>query len=232
MVDGLHVHRANRNAAGTGVTNANGGITVPASSNGSQLLYGRTLNNAGTATLSNTFYSPSFGYYFYLGYGSVINNQADGIWNYTTDSPWLNTTTGGGTFNNAGTFEKTGGSNTTSVNPTFNNSGSVLANSATLTFATYAQTAGTTSLGGGTLSFGSTPAIQGGSVTGSGTISGAYTGSISTNPGGTLAPGASTPTCSRRAHAKRYRRRQLFLGNGLAEYQGRRRERRTIRHDR
>ncbi len=169
------------NAAGTGVTNANGGITIPAGSNGSQLLYGRTLNNAGTATLSNTFYSPSFGYYFYLGYGAVINNRATGIWNYTTDSPWLNTTTGGGTFNNAGTFEKTGGTATTTVNPVFNNSGSVLDSSASasvLDFNAVGTSAGSWSVSwGDTLELGAGPSVT---STLSGTISGAGTALFTT----------------------------------------------------
>jgi hypothetical protein len=154
------------NAPGTGVTNANGGISYI---NGEVYLYGRTLNNAGTAT-----FGTASGYNFYLGYAAVINNTSAGTWNYTNDYPTLYTTTGGGTFNNAGTFEKTGGTTTTTLYPP------------------YTQTAGTTFIASGSLAFGSSPMIQGGTIGGTGAIFGNYTGTVSTNPAGAIAPGTAT----------------------------------------
>ena len=153
------------NEAGTGVTNANGGISY---TTGNVYLYGRTLNNAGTAT-----WGTASGYILYVGYGAAIDNLSGASWKYTNDYPSINTTTGGGTFNNAGTFEKTAGTGTTAIYPTFT------------------QTAGTTYLGSGSLSFTffSTPLFQGGSISGTGSILGGYTGSLSTNPAGAIAPG-------------------------------------------
>jgi len=87
-------------------------------------------------------------------------------------------TTGGGTFNNAGTFEKTGGTGTTNV------------------FVPYTQTAGTTFIGSGSLAYSSTPMIKGGTISGAGTILGNYTGSVSTNPAGAIAPGTVGSTGS------------------------------------
>jgi len=110
-----------------GVLNANGGIT-DSGANYYRFLDGRTLNNAGTATMN----SPS--YFMYLGYGSVINNQSSATWNIAADVDYLNTTNFGGTFNNAGLFEKTATTGTSLVAPLFNNTGSVQANSGTLNF--------------------------------------------------------------------------------------------------
>ena len=151
------------NAGGTGATTANGGIYYTAG--GNVYLYGRTLNNAGTATWGTTS-----GYNLYLGYAAVINNTSKGIWNYTNTYPTMSLATGGGSFNNAGVFEKTAGTAATTINPAF------------------VQTGGTTYLGSGSLAFGSTPMIQGGSVTGAGTIS----SNISTSPAGIIAPGTTT----------------------------------------
>ncbi len=151
------------NAGGTGVTTASGGIYY--SAGGNVYLYGRTLNNAATAT-----WGTASGYNLYLGYAAVINNTSKGIWNYTNTYPTMSLATGGGTFNNAGIFEKTAGTAATTINPAF------------------VQTGGTTYLGSGSLAFGSTPIIQGGSVSGAGTIS----SNISTSPAGIIAPGTTT----------------------------------------
>ena len=59
------------NASGAGVTNANGGISY--TGGGNVNLYGRTLNNAGTA-----IWGTASGYNFYLGYGAIVNNKASG----------------------------------------------------------------------------------------------------------------------------------------------------------
>ncbi len=169
-------------AATQGVTNANGGIT----GSGYLYLYGRTLNNAGTAAFTSLN-----GYYLYLAYAGVVNNLPGATWNLAGDNN-ITYSTGGGTFNNKGTFAKTGGTGTSTVDVTLNNSGTVAADVAQLyLYGTYTQTAGTTLLGGGSLQFGSTPNIQGGSITGSGTISGNYT-TVATNPAGAIAPGTTT----------------------------------------
>src|SRR4029077_1723796 len=91
-------------------------------------------------------------------------------------------------FNNAGTFEMTGGAKE-NVNPPFSNKGTVAANAATLSFAaTYIQTAGNTVLNGGSIQTTSANPlqIQGGTLSGTGTIAGDVT-----NTGGGVAPGSS-----------------------------------------
>src|SRR5581483_9691687 len=106
------------------VTNANGGIA----GSGSQIyLEGRTLNNPGVANLNNTSGALT------LYYGSVINNLANASWNLPTDFG-ISVSTGGGTFNNAGTFSKTGGTGTSTIGVAFNNSGVVQANTGALNF--------------------------------------------------------------------------------------------------
>ena len=171
------------------ILNANGGITGTGGAY-YQFLYGRTLNNAGAANFGNTN-----GYFTYLNFGSAINNQAGATWNQTVDNGYLAVAGTGGTFNNAGTFAKTGGTGTSQVQPVFSNTGTVQVNTGTLSLTgTYTQTAGATLLNGGNLTSGSTLNIQGGTVSGSGTISGTFTGSVSTNPGGAIAPGASSPS--------------------------------------
>ena len=114
-------------AAGTNATtNANAGINFPASSN--VVLSFRTLNNNGTATWSGAAGQMD------MVNGSAINNPPGSIWNYANDSTLV---FGGGNtvaFNNAGTFEKTGGTATSTVGLPFNNTGTVLGNSGTMSF--------------------------------------------------------------------------------------------------
>jgi YVTN family beta-propeller protein len=163
-------------------TNANAGINFPSSSN--VALSFRTLNNNGTTTWSGNVGS------FDMINGSIVNNGVAAVWNYTNDSSLA---FGGGAaviFNNAGNFEKTGGTATTTIGMPFNNSGTVLANAANLSFTnTFAQTAGTTTLGGGTIQTSSVHPLtfQGGSFTGTGTVQGDVT-----NTGGSVAPGSTT----------------------------------------
>ncbi|HTA56525.1 MAG TPA: Ig-like domain-containing protein, partial [Candidatus Baltobacteraceae bacterium] len=109
-----------------GTMNANAGINFPASA--SVLLSDRTLNNNGTVTWSGTAGSLD------AVNGAVINNPANGVWNYVNDSSLV---FGGGAtsaFNNAGKFEKTGGTGTSTISVNFNNTGTVLGNSATMAF--------------------------------------------------------------------------------------------------
>ncbi|HTW57606.1 MAG TPA: hypothetical protein VMD99_05740, partial [Terriglobales bacterium] len=103
--------------SGTGTTNANGGMAL----SGEPFLSGQTLNNAGTASWT--------GIAFLMENGAVFNNLSGATWNHETDSAIA--FEGGTTavFNNAGTFEKTGGTTSTgggvSTSITFNNTGTV-----------------------------------------------------------------------------------------------------------
>src|SRR5882762_8841451 len=154
--------------AGTnGTTNANAGINFPASSN--VVLSVRTLNNNGTATWSGANGSLDM-----IG-GSVINNGTTSVWNYTNDSILV---FGGGNavaFNNAGTFEKTGGTATSTVGLPFNNTGTVLGNSGTMSF-TGGGNCGSTCSGTFTpgpsaaISFGANVFGQSGPINGTGTV--------------------------------------------------------------
>src|SRR5208283_1715747 len=144
-------------------TTANGGISV--GTGGYDYLQGRTLNNAGTSTFSTAAY-------MYLYYGSLINNPSGATWNLTSDYN-LYTSTGGGTFNNAGTFEKTGGTTTSEVDPVFNNAGTVQANTATLNFAAPATSSAPWSVGtGATLEFanGTSTSTLSGTISGAGSV--------------------------------------------------------------
>src|SRR5581483_5263036 len=121
------------------VTNANGGIA----GSGSQIyLEGRTLNNPGVANLNNTSGALT------LYYGSVINNLANASWNLPTDFG-ISVSTGGGTFNNAGTFSKTGGTGTSTIGVAFNNSGVVQANTGALNFQAVGNSTGSWSVANG-----------------------------------------------------------------------------------
>jgi len=146
--------------------NANAGITFGASSN--VVLSFRTLNNAGTATWSGANGSID------MINGAVINNGAASVWNYTNDSSLV---FGGGTavaFNNAGTFEKTGGTATSTIGVPFNNMATVLGNTGILSF-TGGGTCGSTCPGtfsagtGATISFGANVFGQSGPINGAGT---------------------------------------------------------------
>ena len=79
---------------------------------------------------------------------------------------------------NQGVLRKSGGTNTTTIHPTFNNSGTVQANSGTVSFGNaFIQNAGQTVLNGGNFAFSQVAQLLGGTLTGAGTI----TGSVSNN---------------------------------------------------
>jgi hypothetical protein len=79
---------------------------------------------------------------------------------------------------NQGVLRKSGGTNTTTIQPTFNNSGTVQANSGTVSFGNaFIQNAGQTVLNGGNFAFSQAAQLLGGTLTGTGTI----TGSVSNN---------------------------------------------------
>src|SRR5208282_5028817 len=144
-------------APGTlGVTNANGGISIPS---GEQFLYGRTLNTMGAVTISS-------GAAMLFGYGGVVNNPAGGTWTISANY-YLETTTGGSSFNNFGTFVVSAATFTVLVQPVFTNTGAVQVSAGTVQF-----------MGGGggsgtyTAAMGTTLAFQGGTYAFGGAISG------------------------------------------------------------
>ncbi|MFZ0817966.1 MAG: choice-of-anchor D domain-containing protein [Candidatus Sulfotelmatobacter sp.] len=156
--------------SGTGITNANGGMTLTSE----PFLSVRTINNAKIATWN--------GLAFLMENGAVFNNKAGATWNHETDS---DIQFEGGTtpvFNNAGTFEKTGGTASSgggfSGSITVNNSGTVIAKSGILLLGTlFTQTGGSTLLEGGNIATSGTATmtVKGGSVFGAGTITGGVT---------------------------------------------------------
>jgi len=154
--------------SGTGTTNANGGMAL----SGEPFLSGQTVNNTGTASWSGSV--------FLMENGAVFNNQTGATWNHGNDSAIQ--FEGGTTpvFNNAGTFEKTGGTSSTGggINAaiTFNNTGTVADNSGTL-FLTNVGVCGGTCAGSWTVASGATLQLGSGSTAAavSGPISGAGT---------------------------------------------------------
>src|SRR6516162_5129123 len=163
--------------SGTGVTNANGGMTIT----GEPFLDTRTMNNAKTATWN--------GVQFLMQNASVFNNKSGATWNHENDASIVFNGGGTPTFNNAGTFEKTGGTNNSGggiAGINFNNSGTVIAKSGLLQVGQfYTQTTGSTLLEGGNISTSGTSALteKGGSLLGIGTITGGVE-----NTGGTVSP--------------------------------------------
>jgi uncharacterized repeat protein (TIGR01451 family) len=114
--------------SGSGVLNAYGGIVTQFNTNENWYLSYRTLNIRGTAAFSGLANST-----LTLDGGSVnnlapdtVNHLPGGTWNITGDSA-INATPNGGTFTNAGTFEKTGGTSASLIVPaSFTSTGSVI----------------------------------------------------------------------------------------------------------
>ena len=155
-------------------------------SGGSAKQWAGTLNNAGTVNWSGTGE-------LRLGWNGggplVFNNLAVGVFDAQGDGLMQHWTSNSPTFNNVGTFRKSGGAGVTELrNVTFNNTGTVEARSGTLTFSDFLQTGGVTRLTGGGITSSSPLDIRSGSLVGDGTIGG---GVIS---GGTIRPGFSPGT--------------------------------------
>ncbi len=135
-------------------------------------LDGRTLNNAGTATLGGG------SLYLVLLDGAVFNNQAGASLQFAhTGSGQITYSTGSGTFNNSGVITKPLTSNGfTYIYVPFNNSGSVTVNGGTLYFVPSSPNTDSGPLrvsSGATVQYAgsSTQAFNaGGSLTGAGTI--------------------------------------------------------------
>ena len=122
--------------SGAGTTYANGGVNV--SGPYTKRLDARTLNNPATATWNG--WGDIYGHN-----GAVINNGVAAVFDVQDDGDLLNGAGDTPTFNNAGTFKKSGGAGTTDVRWIFNNTGAVQAQSGTLRFiGPFMQTAGIT----------------------------------------------------------------------------------------
>jgi phage baseplate assembly protein gpV len=115
--------------SGSGQTNANGGIAM--SGNNDKGLDGRTLNNAGTATMTGN------GNVVLTNYGA-FNNLATGTVALQSDAAFRTYSifTTPGTFNNAGMFVKSAGNGVSYMSQCpFNNTGTVEVASGTLDLA-------------------------------------------------------------------------------------------------
>ena len=123
----------------SGNVQCNGG-SISGSYGNPMYLTGGTLINTGTMTLGG-------GTYMYTGSGSVISNL--GTFNVAADLGTTATGTGPRTIYNAGLFDKTGGTGTSVINDSFNNTGTVQADSGTLSLA-YAGTYSGTNTANGT----------------------------------------------------------------------------------
>ncbi|MEQ1858731.1 MAG: FG-GAP-like repeat-containing protein [Chthoniobacteraceae bacterium] len=127
--------------SGSGITNANGGLTL---SGGTHTLNTRTLNNLAAATWTAGALD--------LLNGATINNQVGATFTTNFDGAILQFSSV--TFNNAGTFTKSGGTGSTSSAAVFNNTGTVNINSGTLALQSGGADSGAFNLGAGsTLNF-------------------------------------------------------------------------------
>ena len=112
--------------AGTGVTNANGGLTIGGSDNNyySETLDGRTLDNSGAATLA---INPGQGGALHFQDGATFDNKLGASFSFIADASIVNGggSPNGGTFINDGSLAKTGGSGTSALGGsiTLNNTG-------------------------------------------------------------------------------------------------------------
>jgi len=171
---------------GSGATTVASGAALNISATGScwgtgARLTGRTLNVAGTATLTGTTT-------LCVDTGAIINNSGlfDVVSNVNVDN-WS-----GGTrnavLNNTGTLRKSGGAGTSAwFSVAVNNAGIVQAQSGTLQFDnSFTQNAGATWLNGGNLAKSGSLVFNGGALGGTGTI----TGNVA-NTGGIVSPGMS-----------------------------------------
>ncbi len=141
------------------------GSTLTISGSGDHLLNGRTLNNAGTATWTDS--GDIYGYN-----GAAFNNLAGATFD-AQNNRFFSYCCGasGATFNNSGTFRKSAGGMTSfGFNIAFSNSGTVNAQNGTLSFNDFDQSAGSTNMSGGNLT--GAININGGSLSGAGTIAG------------------------------------------------------------
>ncbi|HEY4759285.1 MAG TPA: autotransporter-associated beta strand repeat-containing protein [Thermoguttaceae bacterium] len=102
------------------------------------------LNNSGITTVSGS------ALYSFNGTNTTINNQASGVFNLQGNVNFTKSGTGTGTINNSGIFKKSAGSGTATISWALSNTGTVQAQSGTLSF-----TGAVTQISGNTLTGGS-----------------------------------------------------------------------------
>jgi len=166
--------------ASTGAASAtvSGGSLTIDGTNGAMTLDTRTLVNNGTIAYTSATNSLS------LTNSASINNAGGATFDVKTDQP-----ISGGTITNAGIFQKSIATGTTSL-PPISNSNIVNALSGTMSFPSFTQSAGSTTLNGGNLTV--TPGtmqLNGGALGGVGTV----TAPVS-NAGATIQPGLGAAT--------------------------------------
>jgi fibronectin-binding autotransporter adhesin len=166
------------NTAGTTTLNPSSSVTLAGT---------RTWNNSGTVNQSGAGY-------LYMASGTpTVNNLAGAVWNEasTNTSQVLYY----GTFNNAGTFNKSGGTTATLYNTSVSNStGTINIDAGTLALTTVLSNAGTILVdSGATLSTSGTGLtnVAGGTIGGSGAIN---LGSATLTNNGKLVPGGNNAT--------------------------------------
>ncbi|MDZ4401665.1 PEP-CTERM sorting domain-containing protein [Prosthecobacter sp.] len=152
------------NMTGAGTVNATAGVTFSGESY-KYIQQDRVLNMSGTSTWSNGTIN------LFYGTTTALNNLAGGTFTTTFDG----TLESIGTFNNAGTFTKSGGTGNTTLSGglTFNNTGVVNVNSGTLLVNSSGSHTGAFAIGtGSTIEFttGTNHLNTGASITGAGTV--------------------------------------------------------------
>ena len=124
-----------------------------------------------------------------LANGATFNNHPGAVFDIQSDAD-LDFSGGGMSFNNMGTYKKTGGNDISGCSAPFNNAGMLASESGTLSFSGgFTQTAGATQLSTGALTSSQTMNFNGGELRGSGSIA----ANIS-NGGATVMPGDSAGT--------------------------------------
>ena len=131
--------------AGSGSTEIAPGAIMNIGSSASQNIYlARTINNTGEITLSGGMPLCN-----YTGGTPTINNLAGAVFDLQNDQGINRIYAIDSVVNNAGTFQKSGGSGTSSINWTFNNTGTLKVLSGTLMLQnSVTQVAGNTLTGG------------------------------------------------------------------------------------
>ena len=164
--------------SGSGKTIIPSSRVMTISSTNTKFLSVRTVENSGTVNVTGTGT-------LFLQDGATFTNQSIGLFDMQVDG-FIDYNSGTlPSFDNLGTFQKSGGTGTTTVDVDFNNTGTVEMQTGTLSFTrTYTQTAGTTLLNGGDLTSTQTLDIQGGALSGVGTVTGDVSSSGQVTPGG------------------------------------------------
>ncbi|MDH6100351.1 hypothetical protein NWP21_16195 [Anabaenopsis sp. FSS-46] len=180
----------------SGTLQADNDLTLPATSawNGGTLSVTGVITNSGTLTIGNSdlkyvnaqlnntgsiIENHSSNRHLYLRDRAILNNSG----NYELQQgSILNVTSGIGTFNNSGTFNKTT-ADTAVIGVTFNNTGTVNVESGTLNFSNnYTHNNAHLILKGGTVNFNNPLLINGGSIEGNGRIDVTVTNAGLLNP--------------------------------------------------